>query len=108
MHVMNITPAQNLACPIDGLKLNKEKQCYQCANGHSFDIAKQGYVNLLPVQHKKSKNPGDSKAMVQARTHFLNMGFYKPIADFLSNIIIQKINENSDNCIFDAGCGEGY
>ena len=108
MHVMNIIPAQNLACPIDKLKLLKEDNHYQCANGHSFDIAKQGYVNLLPVQHKKSKNPGDSKAMVQARTRFLDAGFYKPIADLLSQIILHHLDNNKDNCVFDAGCGEGY
>ena len=108
MHVMNIIPAQNLACPIDKLELLKEQSCYRCTNGHSFDIAKQGYVNLLPVQHKKSKNPGDSKAMVQARTCFLNAGLYKPIANLLSQIIFQQLNLDSDNCIFDAGCGEGY
>ena len=105
---MNIIPAHNLACPIDKLELLKEQGCYRCANGHSFDIAKQGHVNLLPVQHKKSKKPGDSKAMVQARTRFLDADFYKPIADLLSQIIFQQLNIDSDSCIFDAGCGEGY
>lgn len=108
MHVMNIIPAHNLACPIDKLELVNKGRHYQCANGHSFDIAKQGYINLLPVQYKKSKNPGDSKAMVQARTRFLDAGFYKPIAELLSEIIFQQLDINSDNCIFDAGCGEGY
>lgn len=108
MHVMNIIPAHNLACPIDKLELVNKGRHYQCANGHSFDIAKQDYINLLPVQYKKSKNPGDSKAMVQARAHFLNAGFYKPIAELLSEIIFQQLDINSDNCIFDAGCGEGY
>ena len=108
MHEMNIIPAQNLACPIDKLELLNKGNYYQCVNGHSFDIAKQGYVNLLPVQHKKSKNPGDSKAMVQARTRFLDAGFYLPISALLSEIIFQQLDINSDNCIFDAGCGEGY
>lgn len=108
MHVMNIIPAHNLACPIDKLALAKKDNHYQCANGHAFDIARQGYVNLLPVQHKKSKNPGDSPAMVQARARFLNAGFYQPIAEVLSEIIFQHINTGQANCIFDAGCGEGY
>jgi len=108
MHAMNIIPAHNLACPIDKLELLNKGRHYQCDNGHSFDIAKQGYINLLPVQYKKSKNPGDSKAMVEARTRFLDAGFYKPIAELLSEIIFQKLDINSDNCIFDAGCGEGY
>jgi len=43
---------------------------------HSFDIASQGYANLLPVQHKRSRDPGDSKEMVAARRRFLTAGFY--------------------------------
>jgi len=105
---MNITPANNLACPIDRLALIKKDHCYQCASGHSYDIAKQGYINLLPVQHKKSKDPGDSKAMVQARTNFLNAGFYHPVADNLSEIILNNLGNNENLCVLDAGCGEGY
>ncbi len=107
---MNIIAAHNLACPIDNLELLKQENHYRCANGHCFDIARQGYVNLLPVQHKKSKNPGDSKAMVQARTRFLDAGFYQPIAQQLSKIIFQQLSGISaeSHCIFDAGCGEGY
>lgn len=108
MHVMNLLPAENLACPIDNLALTKKDGCYQCTSGHSFDIAKQGYINLLPVQHKKSKDPGDSKAMVQARAHFLNGDFYKPIADNLSKIILKNPGNDKQLCILDAGCGEGY
>jgi len=65
-------------------------------------------MNLLPVQHKKSKDPGDSKAMVQARTNFLNAGFYQPIADNLSKIVLNNLSENENLCVLDAGCGEGY
>lgn len=108
MHVMNILPAKNLACPIDRLELIKKDRSYQCASGHCFDIAKQGYINLLPVQHKKSKDPGDSKAMVQARTRFLDGDFYKPIADNLSKIVLQNLAKDKNLCVLDAGCGEGY
>ncbi len=120
---MNIIKAHNLACPIDGKRLKQTDKQYVCENGHTFDIARQGYVNLLPVQHKRSKQPGDSKAMVLARTRFLNAGFYQPVAKKLAEIVTaQIINDNSindksindksisdkDNCILDAGCGEGY
>lgn len=108
MHVMNIVTAKNLACPIDKLELLKNGRSYQCTNGHCFDIAKQGYLNLLPVQHKKSKEPGDSKAMVQARRDFFDGDFYKPIADFLSELVFKNLTDNKELCIFDAGCGEGY
>ncbi len=110
---MNITKAQNLACPIDGKKLKQTDKQYVCENGHTFDIARQGYVNLLPVQHKRSKQPGDSKAMVLARTDFLNAGYYQAVAEKLTEMVsAQIINDNSINhnehCILDAGCGEGY
>ncbi|MCW8923437.1 MAG: methyltransferase domain-containing protein [Gammaproteobacteria bacterium] len=105
---MNIVAANNLACPIDKLELVQKQGCYQCVNGHCFDIAKQGYVNLLPVQHKKSKDPGDSKAMVQARSRFLDNDFYKPIADKLSKIIFKNLSDDKNFCVLDAGCGEGY
>ncbi len=115
---MNITKAQNLACPIDGKSLQQTDKQYVCENGHTFDIARQGYVNLLPVQHKRSKQPGDSKAMVLARTNFLNTGIYRPVAkklaETVSALIIndKSINDKNinhkDHCILDAGCGEGY
>jgi len=71
---MNIIKAHNLACPIDGKRLESREKQLVCENGHVFDVARQGYVNLLPVQHKRTKDPGDSKEMVLARAQFLNTG----------------------------------
>jgi 23S rRNA (guanine745-N1)-methyltransferase len=105
---MNIIKAHNLACPIDGKKLEQTDRQLVCDNGHSFDIARQGYVNLLPVQHKRSKQPGDSKAMVLARTHFLDTGIYDAIANKLTEIVSALIIDDKDYCFLDAGCGEGY
>ncbi len=105
---MNIIKADNLACPIDAKKLTQTGQQLVCDNGHSFDIARQGYVNLLPVQHKRSKQPGDSKAMVTARTHFLNSGAYQPVATKLNELVLAAIINDKAHCILDAGCGEGY
>ena len=51
-----------------------------CSNRHSFDRARQGYYNLLPVQHKNSRDPGDNQAMVEARRRFLDGGHYAPLA----------------------------
>ena len=59
-----ITPFQALACPLDGEPLQRDGAAWRCTAGHSFDIARQGYTNLLPVQHKRSRDPGDSKEMV--------------------------------------------
>ena len=83
---MNIIKTHNLACPIDGERLTLREKQMICESGHTFDIARQGYVNLLPVQHKRTKQPGDSKEMVLARTQFLNSGAYEPIAKRLAEI----------------------
>ena len=48
----------NLRCPICASQLNKEDRRFVCAQNHSFDVARQGYVNLLTVQQKHSLNPG--------------------------------------------------
>ncbi len=100
--------ADNLACPIDGLKLVSDNKQWTCPNGHSFDIARQGYVNLLPVQYKRSKHPGDNKEMVVARTHFLDAGIYRCLAKKITETVDSLITDNNTFCFLDAGCGEGY
>jgi 23S rRNA (guanine745-N1)-methyltransferase len=105
---MNIVKAHNLACPIDGERLECREKQLVCENGHAFDIARQGYVNLLPVQHKRSKRPGDSKEMVSARAHFLNSGNYEPVANKLAEMVFAQITDDKETCLMDAGCGEGY
>lgn len=105
---MKLIEAHNLACPIDGIKLRRVNKQLVCDNGHSYDIARQSYVNLLPVQHKRSKQPGDSKAMVVARYEFLDSGIYKPIADRLVEIVLSLLPAEKEICLLDAGCGEGY
>lgn len=104
---MQLTKATNLACPLDGLPLALHERQWRCANGHSFDIARQGYINLLPVQNKKSREPGDSSAMIEARRRFLDAGFYLPIAEQLKALALRYV-PRPDICILDAGCGEGY
>jgi 23S rRNA (guanine745-N1)-methyltransferase len=105
---MNIIAAHNLLCPVDGERLEWAEKQLVCEKGHVFDIARQGYINLLPVQHKRSKRPGDSKAMVSARTQFLNSGHYERVADKLAEISFAQIAEDKEICFMDAGCGEGY
>jgi 23S rRNA (guanine745-N1)-methyltransferase len=96
-------PFNHLVCPLDGLPLEKNGQSMQCTNNHNFDFDRKGTLNLLPVQFKKSLQPGDSKEMVLAREFFLNGGFYQPISDKLNQLIPPQAQ-----LIFDAGCGEGY
>ena len=107
---MQLVTANNLACPLCAEPLTQMEHRLACANNHSFDRARQGYVNLLPVQHKKSRDPGDSKSMVAARRAFLNAGLYEPIAEELvkRSQATRPVTANVHQCIVDAGCGEGY
>ena len=74
----------DILCPICGKTLSHQERVCRCEAGHSFDIARQGYINLLPVQQKHSRNPGDTREQVLARRQFLEAGFYAPIARALS------------------------
>lgn len=103
-----ITPFQALACPLDGAPLHRDGATWRCAAGHSFDVASQGYTNLLPVQQKRSRDPGDSKEMVAARRDFLNLGFYQPIAAAVSQAALAGRPDGATLSCLDAGCGEGY
>lgn len=104
----DVFPFEALACPLDGAPLQREGGSWRCANGHSFDIARQGYVHLLPVQKKKSLDPGDSKAMVAARQRFLNAGFYQPIAALVNRVLLSEEPGAAPLACLDAGSGEGY
>jgi len=81
---------------------------YYCENKHHFDMAKEGYLNLLPVQHKKSKEPGDSRAMMRSRRNFLESEFYLPMAKAVVTMINSNKPQHSPMRILDMGCGEGY
>ncbi len=93
-----------LLCPVCGLALSKECNTWCCPNRHCFDIARQGYVNLLTVDKKHARHPGDTKEQVAARKAFLDGGFYSPIAAKLCETVLPL----SPKAVLDAGCGEGY
>ena len=95
----------DLICPICGQGLQKFDREYRCENRHSFDIARQGYVNLLTVQQKKSLHPGDTREQVASRRTFLEGGFYGPIARTLCDTAREL---GASGPILDVGCGEGY
>ena len=101
-------PFQALACPLDGLPLQRTGALWHCASGHSFDIAREGYVHLLPVQNKRSRDPGDRKEMVGARRRFLNAGHYQPIAQAVGRSVLAARAGRGAVRVLDAGCGEGY
>ncbi len=93
-------------CPLCQQMLIYQSKHLLCKNQHNFDCAKEGYVNLLPVQYKHSKNPGDNKAMVNARRAFLDKGFYRPLVEKLT-LLYQSMGDITMP-VLDAGCGEGY
>ena len=95
-----------LICPKCRKKLAPEGKSMICPERHCYDMAKSGYVNLLPSNQMHAKLPGDNKLMVQARRTFLNKGYYSPLADALCKKVMEYTKENCK--ILDAGCGEGY
>ena len=95
------TMIKYLICPICSGGLSKTGQTLQCDNRHSYDISREGYINLLLPQHKQSKHPGDSKEMVASRRDFHKTRLYKPLADALSAHLSDQAN------VLDLGCGEG-
>lgn len=108
---MQIAAADNLACPIDGSVLGPRGTALACAQGHSFDRAREGYWNLLLVQHKASREPGDSKDMIAARRRFLGAGHFAPIAQRVLDevtALVAAAPPSTETTIVDAGCGEGY
>ena len=50
----------SFSCPLCHQPLTQANNSFVCPGRHQFDVAKEGYVNLLPVQHKRSRDPGDS------------------------------------------------
>lgn len=94
-------------CPLCQLPLTNTSTQLRCDNNHQFDVAKEGYVNLMPAHHKRSKNPGDNKEMMQARRQFLEANHYQPMQQAVAKLCKQNIHEDA-TAILDIGCGEGY
>ena len=90
--------------------LDTKPYLLRCTRGHSFDIAKQGYVNLLLPQKRGAALPGDNAEMVRARTAFLDGGYYRAFSDGVNRLVCDTAAamQNQNPVILDAGCGEGY
>ncbi len=95
-----------LICPVCGCELIKNEHCFVCENAHSFDIAKQGYVNLLTSSHKDGSLIGDNKDMAVSRRSFLSKGYFEGLCLAVCDFINRKNIENP--LIADICCGEGY
>lgn len=90
-----------IICPICKEKLIKDDKRYYCSNRHSFDISKEGYVNLYL---KKAIDSGDSKESINARHSFLNKNYYL----FLKEKMNEIITDLDITSLCDLACGEGY
>ncbi|MEN6671030.1 putative RNA methyltransferase [Psychrobacter sp. B38] len=110
-------------CPLCQSTMHPAPDTWRCdgsqnpkQTSHPFDVARQGYVNLLPVQQKKSKAPGDSQASIEARKRFLNAGHYKPLQSLIVQQMQQLLTQTKTIAgqmhdpinWLDIGCGEGY
>ena len=95
-------------CPLCGAPLERDDTRWFCPSRHSFDKAAAGYVHLLPANQKHSKDPGDDKAMVAARSAFLEKGYYAPLRDTLCQAVAEYTVNFPDPVVLDSGCGEGY
>ena len=95
-----------LICPKCGKPLNRSSNQYHCQDNHVYDVARQGYVNLMLANQKHSQQPGDNNESLLARDLFLNRGYYRPLAEKLSEVIGRYMSDGQ--AFLDAGCGTGY
>src|SRR5262245_6102781 len=95
-----------LLCPVRNcrLALAREERRLFCANGHSFDVARSGYVNLLQPQDRRSNRPGDSDAAVAARRRLHDRGATAPLLGGIGAMI----GDLPHDAVLDAGCGDGF
>lgn len=91
-----------LICPVCSGELVLLGRTMKCEKGHCFDLAKEGYVNLLRSS-RSGDLMGDDKASAHCRRDFLNKGYYHVLKDTLCDIFREKQGTVLDIC-----CGEGY
>ena len=95
-----------LLCPVRDchLPLARLNRRLLCPSGHSFDIAKSGYINLLQPQDRRSKQPGDTAGAVAARRRLHDSGITQPLAHAIADIL----QASPHDIVLDAGCGDGF
>ncbi|MFZ0217510.1 MAG: 23S rRNA methyltransferase [Candidatus Dormiibacterota bacterium] len=95
-----------LRCPHCAAALARDRSVLRCAGGHAFDIARQGYVNLLPPSARA--RTGDTAAMVQARVDFLAAGHFAEIDAALVEAAREGMPDTGSGCVVDIGAGTGH
>jgi SAM-dependent methyltransferase len=83
----------------------------RCAAGHAFDLAREGYANLLVTRRRRSRMKGDTPAMVAARASFLARGHYVRLADAVAGLVARHLRARGraePGCVVEVGCGTGY
>lgn len=101
-------PRVILSCPVRacGEPLARHERSLACPRGHTFDVARSGYVNLLQPQDRRSREPGDPKEAVAARRRLLAAGHEAPfVAALLEQVAVLPLPPRSS--VLDVGCGEG-
>ncbi len=94
------------ACPVCGEMLTAGEKSMRCKSGHSYDIARSGYVNLLMSNAPGAKRHGDDAMMIRARHDFLELGNYRPLLEGVNSMLLAHLGRSA--CILDAGCGDGW
>jgi 23S rRNA (guanine745-N1)-methyltransferase len=87
--------------------LERQGRSLVCPRGHSFDLARSGYANLLQPQDRRSKNPGDPREAVEARRRMLDAGYGEPLLGAILEEM-DRIGLPPGAAVLDVGCGEGY
>ncbi|WP_430331625.1 putative RNA methyltransferase [Rhodococcus sp. ACT016] len=98
-----------LACPQCGNELDLEEDAGRalvCPRGHSFDVARQGYVTLLTGA--ATKFTGDSPEMIAARDEFLDSGHFAPLMDAVADAVAQTVDGDTEPRILEIGAGTGH
>jgi 23S rRNA (guanine745-N1)-methyltransferase len=94
-----------LRCPHCGRSLAAGEASVRCPAGHSFDIARQGYLSLLPGDARLGS--ADTAAMVAARERFLGAGHFDPLAEALTAEASRALAAGPDGAVLDLGAGTG-
>ena len=95
-----------LLCPVRDCHqpLLREERRVVCPRGHSFDIARSGYINLLQPQDRRSKQPGDTEAAIQGRRRLHDLGVTEPLFHAIADVVAPS----QSDIVLDAGCGDGF